>query len=151
MKEGPFKLTKKLSVDSADNCDIFRKRGYGMRGKQRIQLRCEFTRNPRCILLCFLGRSGILQTICTEGTFDRYKFINCCRKLLQSGEIYPYPGRHSVWIMDGASIHCDPNIVYYLLSLGIRVIYLFAYLLSIFQSNGNCFRCYKVSFVEMLY
>jgi hypothetical protein len=69
----------------------------------------------------------MLETFFTEGTFDRYKFINCSRKLVQSGKIYPYPGRHSVWIMDGASIHCDPNIVCYLLSLGIRVIYLPAY------------------------
>jgi len=87
-----------------DNRDMFRKRGYRLRGK-RIHHRCEFTRKPTCSLLCFLGRSGMLETFCTEGTFDRYKFIYCCRKLVQSGEIYPYPGRHSVWIMDGASIH----------------------------------------------
>ena len=60
-------------------------------------------------------------------TFDRCKLIDCCKKLVQCGKIYPYPGRHSVRIMDGASIHCDPNIVYCLLSLEIRVIYLPAY------------------------
>ena len=38
-----------------------------------------------------------------------------------------YPGRYSVWILDGASIHCDKYITYFLRSLGIYTIFLPAY------------------------
>ncbi|CAK4468659.1 unnamed protein product, partial [Aphanomyces euteiches] len=38
-----------------------------------------------------------------------------------------YPGRSSVWVLDGASIHCHPDIVFYLRSVGIVPIFLPAY------------------------
>jgi len=44
-----------------------------------------------------------------------------------SEKVREYPGNHSVWILDGASIHCDKNISHYLRSLGIYTIYLPAY------------------------
>ena len=44
-----------------------------------------------------------------------------------NGNVCTYPGRNSVWILDGASIHCDSKIIYYLRSLGIYVLYLPAY------------------------
>jgi len=110
-----------------DNKDMFRKRGYALKGS-RVYFRGEFTRKERSSLLCFLGVDGILEVFTSKGTFDRHKFISCCRSFaLISGKVFPYPGRHSIFIMDGASIHCEPNIVYYLRSLGIQVIYLPAY------------------------
>ncbi|KAG6606471.1 Serine/threonine-protein kinase rio2 [Phytophthora cinnamomi] len=41
--------------------------------------------------------------------------------------VHQYPGSGSVWILDGAKIHCHPDIVYYLRSLGIIPIFLPAY------------------------
>jgi transposase len=46
---------------------------------------------------------------------------------LRNLSIKHYPGTHSVWILDGASIHCDPGIVNYLRALGVIVLFLPAY------------------------
>ncbi|TPX69901.1 hypothetical protein CcCBS67573_g06700 [Chytriomyces confervae] len=102
------------------------KRGYGMHG-ERLVYHGEFTHKPRVSLLCFIGIGGLLDTYSTEGTFDRTKFTACCRDFALSGNVRQYPGQHSVWILDGAQIHCDKNIVYYLRSLGIYPIFLPAY------------------------
>jgi transposase len=109
-----------------DNRDMFRKRGYALKGS-RIVVRAEFTRGKRCSLLCFLGINGIEATYSTEGTFDRHKFLSHCSDFATSEKVREYPGKHSVWILDGASIHCDKNISHYLRSLGIYTIYLPAY------------------------
>jgi hypothetical protein len=77
---------------------------------------------PRSSLLCLIGIDGLLDTFSTEGTFDRLKFIGCCKEFaLKNPQVRQYPGANSVWILDGAAIHCDPNIVYYLRSLGIHL------------------------------
>jgi hypothetical protein len=77
--------------------------------------RGEFTRKERCSLLCFLSCDGIVEAFSTAGTFDREKIISNCRKLvLEGGVVQQYPGRCSVWILDGASIHCDKYITYFL-------------------------------------
>ena len=39
-------------------------------------------------------------------------------------EVHEYPGLHSIWIMDGARIHCDANMIRYLRSIGIIPIFL---------------------------
>lgn len=62
----------------------------------------------------------------TEGTFDRQKFLVFCREFALE-HCCKHPGKNSVWIMDGAAIHCDANIVVYLRSLGIIPIFLPAY------------------------
>ena len=110
-----------------DNRSMLRKKGYGLSGR-RLVFRGEFNRKPRVSLLCFTGVNGVLETFCTDGTFDRRKFVACCRDFaLTNDAVRPYPGRYSVWILDGAIIHCHPNIVYYLRSLGIWPIFLPAY------------------------
>lgn len=109
------------------NREMLRDRGYGMVGKSLIY-RGEFRRKPRVSTLCFLGQTGIVESFETEGTFTRHKFFDCCRKLaLSCGIVENYPGRHSVWIMNGARIHCDKHIILYLRSLGIIPIFLPAY------------------------
>jgi transposase len=106
---------------------MLRKRGYAVKGK-RIVYRGEFTRKERSSMLCFLGVNGMLEFYSTDGTFDRSKFIRYCRDFaINSRMVQMHPGKNSVWILDGASIHCDPNITYYLRSLGIYTIYLPAY------------------------
>lgn len=107
--------------------EMLRNRGYGRVGQSLIY-RGEFQRKPRVSCLCFMGQTGILESYETEGTFNRKKFFDCCVKMaLHSGMVNKYPGKHSVWIMDGARIHCDKNIVMYLRSIGIIPIFLPAY------------------------
>ena len=109
-----------------DNRDMMRKRGYVIKGK-RLVFRGEFTRKERCSLLCFLGANGIEEVFQTEGTFDRIKFSSFCRQFALSGNVHRYPGKNSVWILDGARIHCHPNIVNYLRTLGVYLVFLPAY------------------------
>lgn len=80
-------------------------------------------------LLCFIGVHGMLNCYHTDGTFNRLKFIDCCRQFATDYEskVHQYPGVYSVWLMDGAKIHLDKNIVIYLRSLGIYVIFLPSY------------------------
>lgn len=82
---------------------------------------------PRNSLLCFLDCDGLVDAFMTEGTFDRKTFVECCRSFALSGQVQQYPGQRSVWILDGARIHCHKNITYYLRSLGIIPVFLPAY------------------------
>ncbi|XP_055589357.1 uncharacterized protein LOC129741636 [Uranotaenia lowii] len=115
-----------LDEVSFDNKAMLRSRGYGMKGK-RLVCRGEYVRKPRMSLLCFISQEGMEETFSTEGTFNRAKFFDCCRKFCTRKEVFQYPGRNSIWILDGARIHCDPMIVSYLRSMGIIPIFLPAY------------------------
>lgn len=116
-----------LDEVSFDNRGMLRRKGYGVVGKKLIY-RGEFCRRPRLSFLCFLGAEGILDSFYTEGTFNRLKFFECCREFaLRNPKVQRYPGFHSVWIMDGARIHCDAKIIQYLRSIGIIPIFLPAY------------------------
>jgi hypothetical protein len=98
-----------------------------MKGKKVFFLG-EYCRKPRVSLLCFLGIGGIVDIFSTNGTFDRSLFIQSIREFAtQNSNVTTYPGVNSIWVMDGASIHCHPNIVHYLRSIGIVAIYLPAY------------------------
>ncbi|KAH9151897.1 hypothetical protein AeRB84_005599 [Aphanomyces euteiches] len=116
-----------LDEVSFDNRGMLRTRGYCMRGKKLI-FRGEFVRKARVSLLCFLAVNGIVETFQTDGTFDRAQFVECCRiYALKNKHNKIYPGRGSVWILDGAKIHCDPDIIHFLRSIGLVVIFLPAY------------------------
>ena len=67
-----------------------------------------------------------METFLTDGTFDRVKFIRSGREFALSKKVQQY-GMRSVWIMDGAGIHCHPSITYYLRSIEIISIFLPAY------------------------
>lgn len=112
---------------SFDSRGMLRNRGYAAVGK-RVLYRGEFKRKPRVSVLCFLSECGLLESYYTDGTFNRKKFFDCCRDFaINSKKVFQHPGFHSVWIWDGARIHCDPNITRYLRSLRIHIIYLPAY------------------------
>ncbi|XP_065074203.1 uncharacterized protein LOC135698238 [Ochlerotatus camptorhynchus] len=116
-----------LDEVSFDNRDMLRRKGYGVIG-QKVIYRGEFCRKPRVSLLCFLGMNGMLDSFSTQGTFTRNKFFACCRNFaLHNKHVQNYPGFHSVWVMHGARIHCDPNIIRYLRSIGIIPVFLPAY------------------------
>lgn len=117
-----------LDEISFDGKDLQRKHGYGIRG-QRLIHRAEFTRGSRVSALCFLGVNGIINTYTTEGTFTRRKFAEACMKMAldEGSPIRQYPGQLSIWILDGAKIHCSSQLIVYLRSLGIIPIFLPAY------------------------
>lgn len=116
-----------LDEVSFDNRSMLRSKGYGVRGK-RLVFRGEFVRKPRISLLCFIGQHGMIDCYSTSGTFTRSIFFECCKRLaLETNQINRYPGSHSIWIMDGAKIHCCENIINYLRSLGVYPLFLPAY------------------------
>ncbi|EGZ29535.1 hypothetical protein PHYSODRAFT_476885 [Phytophthora sojae] len=80
-------------------------------------------------VLAFIGINGIIDYFNTDGTFDRLEFTKCCQDFVHShrGHVGLYPGRNSVWILDGAAIHRHPEIVHYLRSVGVVPIFLLAY------------------------
>lgn len=112
-----------LDEVSMDNRGLIRRKGYGIVG-QKLIYRGEYIRRPRISFLCFLGQTGILDTYKTEGTFTRLKFFDCCKEFAFGGSCQTYPGKCSVWILDGARIHCHPSIIRYLRSVGIIPIFL---------------------------
>lgn len=112
-----------LDEVAVDNQGLLRTKGYGIVGKKLVY-RGEFRRKPRLSMLAFLGQSGILETDKTDGTFTRLTFFQSLKRFALSGACQRYPGRNSVWIMDGARIHCHPSIIRYLRSLGILPIFL---------------------------
>lgn len=117
-----------LDEVSFDNRGMLRKRGYGLKGKSLV-FRGEFVRKARVSALCFMGAEGLLNCYTTPGTFDRTKFVFYLRKFIldNDSQVNTYPGRYSVFILDGAAIHMDKNIVFYLRSIGIKVIFLPSY------------------------
>ncbi|XP_062534851.1 uncharacterized protein LOC134204032 [Armigeres subalbatus] len=116
-----------LDEVSFDNRDMLRRKGYGVVG-QKVIFSGEFCRRPRLSFLCFLGVDGMLDSFWTSGTFNRLIFFECIREFaLHNTNVHQYPGFNSVWIMDGARIHCDANIIRYLRSIGIIPIFLPAY------------------------
>ncbi|KAH9136126.1 hypothetical protein AeRB84_018594 [Aphanomyces euteiches] len=115
-----------LDEVSFDNRGMLRKRGYSMRG-ERLVFRGEFTRKLRVSLLCFLGADSVLSYYDTDGTFDRALFFKYCSEFAHCSHVSMYPGQGSVWILDGAKIHCHPEIVLHLRELGVVPIFLPAY------------------------
>lgn len=116
-----------LDEVSFDNRGMLRTRGYSVKGKKLI-CKGEFIRKPRVSCLCMIGQDGMLECSYTEGTFTRMIFFQHCKQFaLRSKHIETYPGYHSIWILDGARIHCDDKIVGYFRSLGVFLIFLPAY------------------------
>lgn len=74
-----------------------------------------------------LGVNGVVDVDFTNGTYTRLRFFNAIRNLVQSGKIETYPGRNSVWIIDGAAIHLSQEIIDYLHSLGLKIFFLPSY------------------------
>lgn len=126
----PWFLNNLVFIDEV-NCDnrcILRKNGYSIKGT-KLLYRGEFVRKPRRSLLCFLGIKGIINSYDTEGTFNRKKFTDYCKQfaLDSQNQVEMYPGTYSIWILDGARIHCDTYFISFLRSLGIIPLFLPAY------------------------
>jgi DDE superfamily endonuclease len=111
---------------STDSRSMLRKKGWFLKNSKPF-FRGIFTKSSRISILAFLGVAGLVEVFKTQGTFDLFEFMGCVRQLVQSEKVQPYPGRHSVWILDGASIHLSKDIVGSLRASGIMVIFLPAY------------------------
>ena len=112
---------------SFDNRKMIRKRGFGTKGTS-VFYRSEYKRMPRISLLCMLGINGLLDIYKTDGTFNRKKVADNLKDFaLNNKRVTAWPGPHSLWIMDGATIHCDPWLIIMLRDLGIIVLFLPAY------------------------
>eukprot|EP00734_Pompholyxophrys_sp_LG126_P000421 Pompholyxophrys_sp_v1_NODE_173_length_1350_cov_3.789189.p1 type:complete len:345 gc:universal NODE_173_length_1350_cov_3.789189:211-1245(+) len=111
---------------STDNRGMLRKRGWFLRGHRPV-FKGAFRRGLRISILSFLGVDGLFETFGTDGTFDRLRFFDCCKNLLDSGKVKRYPGSKSVWILDGAAIHVEKAMIDYFFARGVYVIFLPAY------------------------
>ncbi|KAK1932476.1 hypothetical protein P3T76_012060 [Phytophthora citrophthora] len=117
-----------LDEVSFDNRKMIRKRGHTPKG-QTVAVRGDFQRKPRVSALAFIVVNGLLDFYDTDSTFDCVEFVKCCMDFAYATNkgVRQYPGAHSVWIMDGAAIHRHPEIVRFLRSIGVVVIFLPAY------------------------
>lgn len=116
-----------LDEVSFDNRGMVRKFGYAIKG-ERLVVRGEFTRKPRVSCLAFIGVGGLLDYFQVEGTFTRLEFIRCITEFAtHCPKVRKFPGNCSIWILDGAKIHCHPDVVNLLRSFGIIPIFLPAY------------------------
>eukprot|EP00733_Pompholyxophrys_punicea_P001507 Pompholyxophrys_punicea_v1_NODE_778_length_1311_cov_2.330414.p1 type:complete len:115 gc:universal NODE_778_length_1311_cov_2.330414:730-1074(+) len=97
---------------SVDNRSMLRKKGWFLTGHRPI-FKGTFRRGTRLSTLSFLDSNGIFECFQTNSTFNRLKFFEYCKQLLDSGKVETYPGRRSVWILDGAAIHVDPCMIDY--------------------------------------
>jgi len=113
-----------LDEVSFDNRGMLRRRGYAIKVRhfmlvecsscshilkgQKLFYRGEFYRMPRISLLCFVDCDGLVETFVTDGTFDRSRFISCCREFALSGNVQQHPGRRSVWILMGLEFIAIP-------------------------------------------
>lgn len=126
----PWLLENLVFIDevSFNGRDMIRRKGYGVKG-EKLVFRADFSRKARISLLCFLGVHGILNTYVTDGTFTRLKFLECCKRfaLEYDSPVKQHPGPNSVFIFDGAKIHCHAKLIEYLRSLGIIPVFLPAY------------------------
>ena len=112
-----------LDESSFDNRSLRRTRGWFFRGSRPVH-HSSFQRTERISTLTFLGVNGVLDHFVTDKTFSTAEFFQCVRKMIQKGVVSPYPGLNSVWVMDGAKIHINAEVIDYLFSVGIYVLYL---------------------------
>ncbi|GMF39809.1 unnamed protein product [Phytophthora fragariaefolia] len=94
-----------LLAKRQDNCDLWRPSGQAT----------SFS----------FGVDGVIDCFNAEDTFHRVEFASCRSDFAYSTR--KIGGSNSVWVLDGASIHRDPEIVHFLRSLGIVPIFLPAY------------------------
>eukprot|EP00733_Pompholyxophrys_punicea_P001360 Pompholyxophrys_punicea_v1_NODE_649_length_1527_cov_7.620245.p1 type:complete len:359 gc:universal NODE_649_length_1527_cov_7.620245:1284-208(-) len=121
-------LNQLLFLDefSTDNRSMLRQKGWFLHGRRPV-MKTLFQRGKRLSCLTYLGVDGIVDNYHTEGTFNRQLFFECCKSVLNSGKVERFPGKHSVWVLDGAAIHLDPEIVQYFFERGIYIVFLPAY------------------------
>merc|ERR1712137_1098698 len=115
-----------LDEMSIDSRAMLKKRGFFIRGTCPVY-HGNFARSERISILGFCNHEGFLEVYKSKGTFTRSVFFEKIRSLVNSGKVQAYPGRNSVWVMDGAAIHVDANIIYYLRSVGVRILFLPAF------------------------
>lgn len=115
-----------LDEVSTDNRDMHRSRGWFLRGAYPF-VTDWYGRSSRISLLAFLGVDGFADVFHTQDTYTRELYFGYVQQFIKSGKCSVFPGKQSVWILDGARIHMDANITEYIRSTGCEVVYLPAY------------------------
>lgn len=115
-----------LDEVSVDNRSMMKKKGYFHSSMAPI-LTENFKRSSRISVLAFCTVDGVLDIFQEDGTFSRRSFFSCLEKLVDRGALGVWPAPRSILVMDGASIHMDPNIVLWARACGLHVLYLPAY------------------------
>lgn len=139
-----WSLKNLVFLDEAgiDRRDMFRNKGWAMIG-EKLVCRGSFRRSARISILAFIGENGFLDYYKTEGTFTRLIFFKYLKEFAYNNRhVHVFPGEGSVWIMDGARIHCDKNIIAYFRAIGIYIIFLPAYC-PFFNPIESCFAMIK--------
>lgn len=106
----------------SDRRDEIRKFGYSLRGLTPIYHR-HLVRGQRISSVVAMSSHGVLAYDFTTGTMNGDKFFDFVRgKLIPC--MQPFPGPHSILIMDNCSIHHMEEVKHELASAGILVIFL---------------------------
>ncbi|ETL89034.1 hypothetical protein L917_11957, partial [Phytophthora nicotianae] len=90
-----------------------------------IAIRGDYKRKTSCLSSSVLGANGAIDYYNTEGTLDQVQFLKCLSKPFLPKKRY-YPGPNNAWILEGAAIPMDLEIVYFLRS-GVAPTFLPAY------------------------
>ena len=105
-----------------DRRDQLRKFGYALRGKPAICHRI-LTRGKRVSVMTAMTSSGVLAYETTTGSVNGDKFVDFIRGRLIPN-MQPFPGEHSILILDNCSVHHAHNVKDMLASFGILVFFL---------------------------
>ena len=105
-----------------DRWDQLRKFGFSLRGYPAVCKRL-LVRGKRISAIVGMSSSGVLTYELSAGSTDSLKFIDFIRgKLIPS--MQPFPGKHSIIIMDNCSVHHVQEVKDVIQSMGIELIFL---------------------------
>ena len=105
-----------------DNRDQLRKFGYSLRGEPAVCHRI-LSRGTRISVMTAMTSDSVLEYEATTGSVNSDKFMDFIRgRLIPNME--PFPGRHSILILDNCSIHHTQDVKALLSSFGILILFL---------------------------
>lgn len=99
----------------------YRTNGWSLQGL-RARKKCCFVRGTRYSVLPAISLAGVLYSHIKIGAYNGDQFLIWLEGLLQI--MNPYPGPHSVLILDNCRIHHVPGVAEMCAERGVRLIYL---------------------------
>lgn len=99
----------------------FRRRGWSPRGITPAQV-AQFQRGQRYQVLPAYSQDGVLLARVFQGNTDATMFLDFIEEVLT--RCHPFPGKHSVLIMDNASFHRTDEIVQACSRAGVKLVFL---------------------------
>jgi transposase len=121
-----FSPSMLVFLDEASfNCSCEKQYGWSPVGEEGYYP-SKYKRGKSWSALIAINVKGIVESFLMD-KFDRLTFFVCLLEMLRDGKLNPYPGKNSILIMDGATIHRLREMTLYLRLCGIIVIFLPAY------------------------